>query len=384
MWRWKMEKSNNAVKAVKEPLFHISKRGIVPTWEKVLTKALTILCAFAFAGILSQLLIGVDLFTFIKTLFEGTFSTEKLVWASMKNLAILLGISLALAPAFKMHFWNTGAEGQVLMGGLATAGIMHYFGADLQNGFLIYLLMFIAGISVGALWAWIPAYFKAHFNTNETLFTLMMNYVATQLVRIVIDIWVKDGSGTLKNRTHLRGIRLPKIAGHEELLTILIVVAVAVAVYIYLRYSKHGYELAVVGESENTARYIGIDVKKVIIRTMLLSGAICGLMGVLLVGSLDGTVHPTDTVAGRGFTGIIVCWLGQFNPLFMILTAFLLIFIDRGVAALNLNNHAFSSLISGVVIFVIIGCEFFLNYSIKRCKYDKSKGKPTQSSKEAK
>lgn len=142
------------------------------------------------------------------------------------------------------------------------------------------------------IWALIPAFFKAQYNTNETLFTLMMNYVAIQLVAYFVIRWeVPKGSGKIGiiNQTTRAGW-LPVLGEHDYLLNILIVLALTVFMSIYLKYSKHGYEISVVGESVNTARYIGINVKKVILRTMALSGAVCGIAGLLLVGGTDHTI----------------------------------------------------------------------------------------------
>ena len=137
--------------------------------------------------------------------------------------------------------------------------------------------------------------------------------------------------------------------------------------YCYLRYSKQGYEISVVGESENTARYIGINVKKVIMRTMLLSGALCGVTGLLLVSGTDHTI-ATNTVGGRGFTAIMVSWLAKFNPAYMILTSLLIVFFQKGAIQISTSlglNDSFADIITGIIIFFIIGSEFFINYSVK-------------------
>ena len=148
--------------------------------------------------------------------------------------------------------------------------------------------------------------------------------------------------------------------------SILIVAIMTGFMYIYLTYSKHGYEIAVVGESERTARYVGIKVEKVIIRTMLLSGAVCGIAGLLLVGGTDHTI--TTTIAGgRGFTAVMVSWLAKFNPLIMILTSFLLVFLSRGAAEISTVfglNHAFGDILTGIILFFIIGSEFFISYKL--------------------
>ena len=282
----------------------------------------------------------------------------------MQNVAILLCISLAVTPAFKMHFWNTGAEGQTLIAALATAMCMFFLG-DVLPTWLLFVVMIAASILAGILWAVIPAVFKAQWNTNETLFTLMMNYVAIQLVEVFLKIADKSGSNTVGPSLLTKGW-LPVIGGQKYLLNILIVAVVTVLVYIYLKYSKHGYEISVVGESEKTARYIGINVKKVIIRTMILSGAICGLTGLLLVA---GTSHSIDSnlVEGRGFTAIMVSWLAKFNPLAMIFASVLLVFMDRGAEEVTSRlglNSSYSEILTGIILFFIIGCEFFIQYKL--------------------
>ncbi|HQQ89964.1 MAG TPA: ABC transporter permease, partial [Oscillospiraceae bacterium] len=136
--------------------------------------------------------------------------------------------------------------------------------------------------------------------------------------------------------------------------------------YYYLKYSKHGYEIAVVGESLDTARYAGINTRAVFIRTMLLSGAVCGLAGFIAVSGASHTIS-TSTAGGRGFTAIIVAWMAKFNTYVMILIAFLLVFLEKGaieIASLyNLNNFV-SEMIEGIILFFILGSEFFINYRL--------------------
>ena len=180
---------------------------------------------------------------------------------------------------------------------------------DKVPGPVLILLMIVAAIAAGALWGFLPAIFKAKWNTNETLFTLMMNYIATQLAAFFIIVWeVPKGSGKIGiiNANSEAGW-LPVIGGQRYLLPILLVALLTGVMYIYLNYSKHGYEIAVVGESQRTASYAGIKVERVIVRTMVLSGAICGLIGLLLTAGTDHTL-TTTIVGGRGFTAVMVSW----------------------------------------------------------------------------
>ena len=348
-------------------LFHISKRDTLPLPKALAIRGGIILLALVFCGLITTLLTGENPINVYGTILKGAFGTVRKSWVTWQNVAILLGISLAVTPAFKMRFWNIGAEGQVLAGGLAAAACMICLGDKLPNGLLIVLIL-AAGIVAGAVWAVIPAIFKAKWNTNETLFTLMMNYVATQIVAYFIIIWESPkGSGQVGiiNQSTEAGW-LPQIGSYKYLLTILVVAVLTVLVHIYLKYSKHGYEISVVGESERTARYVGIKVGKVIVRTMLLSGALCGIAGVLLVSGTDHTI--TTTIAGgQGFTAVMVSWLAKFNPLGMIFTSFLLVFLDRGAGEISTVfglNQSFADILSGIIIFFIIGCEFFITYRL--------------------
>lgn len=359
---------HNNEKHKREPRFHIAKRDALVWWKAWLIRGCAVLAALAVSGIITVLLTGLNPIGVYATMIDGAFGTTRRIWSLFQNIAMLLCVGVAVTPAFKMRFWNIGAEGQVLVGGLATAACMILFSETLSTP-VLFIVMIAASILAGMVWAVIPAFFRANWNTNETLFTLMMNYIAIQLVSFFTYQWsVPKGSGQIGviNRATKIGW-LPAIGGHSYLLNILVVLALTVFMYFYLRHSKHGYEISVVGESENTARYIGINVKKVIIRTMLLSGAICGIAGLLLVSGTDHTI-TRDTVAGRGFTAIMVSWLAKFNPLYMILTSFLIVFLQKGAVEISTTfglNDSFSDILTGIIIFFIIGSEFFINYAIK-------------------
>ncbi len=353
-------------KKERELPFYIVKRGddTKTLGRSLLIRGGAILIALLLCGIATIFVTGDNPLSIYATMFEGAFGNARNIWKTLQDMAILLCVSLAVTPAFKMRFWNTGAEGQVLISALATAMCMFYFGASVPTPVLM-LIMIAGSVLAGVIWAVIPAIFKAFWGTNETLFTLMMNYVAVQLVEVFLKVADKSGSNTV-GPSLLKHGWFPELLGQKYLLNILIVAVLTVLVYIYLKYSKHGYEISVVGESENTARYIGVNVKKVIIRTMIVSGALCGVAGLLLVA---GTSHSIDSdlVGGRGFTAIMVSWLAKFNPLMMVLTTLLLVFLDRGASEVTTKfglNTAYSEILTGVIIFFIIGCEFFIQYKI--------------------
>lgn len=347
---------------MKKTNFHIVKRDAVSWQYSMLVRAVAILASLLVSAVVITVLTKKNPIEVYGSMIKGAFGSELRIWSLVQNIAVLLCISLAVTPAFKMKFWNCGAEGQVLVGGLATISVMMFLGDSLPYPVLL-VVMVLASILAGILWAVIPAFFKAMWNTNETLFTLMMNYVAIQLVAFFLKYFVKSGSGIL---APMPEYGLPVIGEYSYLLNIIIVAVLTVLVYIYLKKTKHGYEISVVGESENTAKYIGINVKKVIIRTLIVSGALCGIAGLILVGGTNHTISTT-TAGGRGFTAIMVSWLAKFNPIYMILTSFLIVFLEKGAGQVSTDFRlplAISDIVTGIILFFIIGCEFFLNYKI--------------------
>ena len=346
---------------------HLSKRASINPWKAWAIRLAAIGAGLVVCGLVAFLLIDKlrehpeRIGEFYTAFIRGPFSTSRKFWKFLKNVAILLCISLALTPAFRMRFWNIGGEGQTLVGVLGAIAVDFYLGGKIPE-WLLLILMFIAALSCGMIWGLIPAVFRAAWGTNETLFTLMMNYIATFVVAFFLVIWVPNGSSSLGK---LKYGKLPSF-GHDYLVIILVVLLLAIGLYIYLKYTKQGYEISVVGESVRTARYIGINEKKVIIRTMILSGALCGLAGYLIAAGLDQSV-TTESAGGQGFTGIMVAWLGKFNPLAMILTSGLIQVLNQGAAQISQDfdvSGAFPSVIVGIILFFIIGSEFFINYEI--------------------
>ena len=337
----------------------------MPLWHSWLIRLISLVMALIVCAIVIYALVKLNPLKVYGAMWEGAFGTTKRSWVTLRDTMMMLCIAIGLAPAFKMRFWNIGAEGQILVGGIVTSAVMIYGGGSMPTWMLL-LASFFASIIAGAIWGYIPAVFKARYGTNETLFTLMMNYVAIQITSFCVALWENPfGSntvGVINQQT--RAGWFPSIFGQQYLLNVILVMGLAVFMFIYLRSSKHGYEISVVGESERTARYIGIDVKRVVIRTMMLSGAICGISGFLAVSGASHTIS-TSTAGGRGFTAIIVAWLAKFNTFVMILVAALIVFLEKGAIQIasqyNLNDYA-SQMITGIILFFILGSEFFINY----------------------
>ena len=350
------------VKSAREPLFHVVKRDGLKTKFVVMIYAIAIVASLLLGGIITSLASKGDPFSFFLSLVDGCFGTERKIWVFLQQMALLISVSMALVPAFKMKFWNLGGNGQILIGGLAAIACMFYMGGKVEDGVII-LVAVIASALAGAIWAVIPALCKAFFNTNESLLTLMLNYIASGLVTFFLAVWVKSGSGVLEP---IKYGNLPNLF-NPYLLIVLFGVIITVIMFVYLRFSKHGYELSVVGDSPNTARYIGINVKMVVIRTMILSGAICGLVGLLLTSGMSHTIG-VKTAQNMGFTAIMTTWLGNCNPLMILATCGLVTFVTKGMEQVRmdfgLTNDSIANLIIGLVYFFIIACAFFIQYKV--------------------
>ena len=275
----------------------------------------------------------------------------------------LLGTALALAPCFAMRYWNIGAEGQITMGAMMAS----FFALKMVNAMPSPVLLLVMGISaalMGALWAGIPAFFKAHWGTNETLFTLMMNYIAIGIVG-----WLQGGPWEGKPGSQIipmfdEKAVLPRVFGVH--IGWIIVLILTFLMYIYMTKTKHGYEIAVLGESENTARYAGMDVRRVMLRTACLSGGIAGLVGFMICSGADETLYQT-VAGGVGFTAITVTWLAQLNPFAMIAISLLLAILSKGASTIQTTMGvpaSISDIITGIILLCMLGCEFFINYKM--------------------
>ena len=347
----------------KEPLFHIVKRTNMPFWKASVYRLVAIVIGLLLGSLLMFAFAKASPSTFFIELFKGGFGTKRRIWNLFRDMSLLLIVSLGLVPAFKMKFWNLGGNGQILMGALAAVACMYFMGKQGVADWIIIITMTICSILSGIIWAVIPAIFKAFFNTNESLFTLMMNYVASGLVSVFISMVITTGTGVMPM---ISTGNLPKIY-NDYLLCILVAVVIFAFMFYYLKFGKHGYELTVVGESRNTAKYIGLNVKKVIIRTLVLSGAVCGIVGLLLAGAINHSVSASSA-NDMGFTAIMATWLGKFNPFAIVLTCFLITFLDKGTAQVlttaGITNSSVSKVVIGLVYFAIIAVEFFITYQI--------------------
>ncbi len=345
-------------------MFRIAKREKSSLADAVLYRIL----GFVAGMVLSMLFIlglGYNPFTSMINLLDGAFGNA-IAFRNTLTFAIPLATTaLGLSVAFRMKFWNIGGEGQMLMGATAAMGVSMITGPD-TSGWILIPGMLIAGVIGGAVWAMIPGLFRIHLRTNETLFTLMMNYLAIAFVKYLYNILWKDPAqiGFAGIKTIQTQAFLPRVL--DISVGVLIPVILTVVVYILLNRTKPGYEIRVVGESEPTANYAGMNVKRIMTGGVLLSGGIVGLAGaVKLTGE---TFTLSDSLSGgAGFTAIVIAWLANLSAPIILVVSFLFAALEQGAQVIQLRlgvPDAVAEIIKGLMLMSFLGCEFFLRYKI--------------------
>lgn len=355
--------AGHSIKEKKDPLIRVVKKAELSFGKNLALSMLAVVSAIV-AGGLFILIIGENPFQIYGSIFQGAWRSSIAAKGTIKIAIPLLIAAIGITPAFQMKFWNIGAEGQIIMGGIFATFFALYF-ENLPHILLLFL-MFVAGMVGGGLWGLIPAYFKTKFGTNETLFTLMLNYIALYLIKYFTEgPWRDpDSSGFPKIASFAKNARLDQILGvHAGWVIGLILVGV---MFVYLKYSKQGYEIGVVGESINTARYAGMNVKKIIMRTMFISGAICGIAGMTQVSGAAYTLGE-GVAGGVGFTAITVAWLSKLNPLVILIVSILFSMLDKGSSVMQSTfglSTAVSGILQGIILFFILGFDFFTRYNL--------------------
>ena len=356
-------RARSEMKARREPLIRMVKREDISATRAWLFRGIAFVLALATGGLLILVLGQNPLFVY-RDMVVGAWGSPTVIRETIKLTVPLLVTSIGLATAFKMKFWNIGGEGQILIGAVA-AGYFGLFTAHIFSRPILIALMMLAGMAAGGLYGLIPAVLKAKWRTNETLVTLMLNYIALAFVKYLLNgPWKAPGSTFPKAPMLVPGGRLSQVLGvHWGWILALIIVVVA---WFYFNRTKQGYEIAVVGESENTAKYAGISVKKVIIRTMLISGALCGLVGMLQFAGADFTITER-TAGGVGFTAITVAWLAKMNPFGMLGVSVFIAMLERGsntIQTIYKIPASAADLLIGIILFFMLGCEFFIRYKL--------------------
>lgn len=360
----------------KEPIFRIVKREGGSTARLAVSYVVAVVLALCIGALLlaSQ---GVPVFKFYQDVLTmgmvGSRYPFRILEGFIRLFVPLLITSLALSLAFRMRFWNIGGEGQFIMGALC-AGVAAFKLGNLLPQPVMLLVLAVCGIIGGGVYGLIVALLKVRFGTNETLLTLMLNYIALYVLLFLGE--TKADWNFLLSTESARPIfaRFPESAGMVLIklgpfnlnLSLVIALALCVLIFIYLKYTKHGYEISVVGDSPNTARYSGMKVGRVVIRTVFISAALIGLAGAFYVSSA-GTLS-TSVTNDVGWTGIVVAWLAKLNTVGILLTSLLITVLQFGCQAASTAyptiDANFADLLQGVILFIVLAADFFIRFRI--------------------
>ena len=350
---------------VKLPFARISKRNNISQYKAWMFRVCGLLAALL-TGALLILALGENPLAVYVEMIDSAFGSRVGFTQTVRIAIPLLGAALAVGLAFRMRFWNIGAEGQILVGGTIASYFALFHFENMPPAVLLTVMGLSAAIA-GGIWGLIPAYFRAKWGTNETLFTLMLNHVALGIIRFLqtVPSWQIPGTtGHPQIDRFDRAARLPQVFDiHIGWIMVLIL---AVLVHLYITRSKQGYQLNVVGQSENTARYAGMNVGKIIMRTMIISGAIAGFVGFMQVSGADFTLNET-TAGGVGFTAITVAWIAHLKPPVMVLVALFIATLERGALRIQTAFEipaTIAAVLIGIILFFMLACEFFVNYRV--------------------
>lgn len=342
----------------------LTKRDNLPRKQEILITVFAILLSIVFAGII-LVIFGLNPLHIFKEIILGSIGTELRIKQTIVKAVPLIITSLGIIVAFKMKFWNIGAEGQITMGALGAAWVALNLSPDLPKPVML-LLMMIAAAICGGIWAFIPAIFKAKLGTNETIFTLMMNYVAIKFVTYLQYGPWRDPSvnGFPRIERFAANAELPVLGGIH--IGWIIAIIATILVYFFMNHTKTGYEISVVGESIETARYAGMNISKVIVTAMLVSGGLCGITGMLQVSAVEKTL-VFGIANNYGFTAIIPAWLSKLNPGYAFAVCVIFAMLVQGGEYIQIAlgvPSAVADIVQGLILFFILGSEFFMRYKV--------------------
>jgi len=357
--------------------FHIVKRENCPLWKKCCFYLAAVVLALLLGAVL-LLAIGVDPIAYYTRMFTmGTIGNKiayKVYINYLKDFVPLALTSVALSLAFKMRFWNIGGEGQFILGAISAAFVAFKAGPVLPSAATL-LLMCLAAMVTAGLYGLMVAALKVRFGTNETLMTLMLNYVALYILIYISE--AKESWNFFLDPTSARPVfaNFGKIVSFPSIpmggkfalnVCVILTLLIGALVFVYLRYTKHGYEISVVGDSAGTARYAGMKVNTIVLRTVFLSACLIGLAAAFKVGTAG--ILSTSITNDVGWTGIIVAWLSQLNTIVIFVVSALICVLHYGstVAASTFAqvDSSFANMLQGVILFLVLAADFYTRFRV--------------------
>ena len=369
----------------RQPLFHVVKREGASPARQLLAYVAAVALALAVGAVLLAVQ-GVEPVTFYRQLITMGIPGSRYPWRAVENFiklfVPLLIVSMALSLAFKMRFWNIGGEGQFIMGAFWAGFAAMKLGGALPQPAMA-AVMALCGALGGGLYGVFVAALKVRFGTNETLLTLMLNYIALYFLQFFAEtkagwnFFLDPESARPKFAKFPASAQMAAIPLGPFNLNLSLVAALALCglIFVYLNYTKRGYEIAVVGDSPNTARYAGMKVGKIVIRTIFLSAALIGLAGAFQVSSAG--ILSASVTNDVGWTGIVVAWLAKLNTAGIVVASLLITVLQFGCQTASTTYPSidanFANLLQGVILFIVLAADFFTRFQLVRTRKEAAK-----------
>ena len=363
--------------------FHIVKRENCPLWKKLCFYLLAIVLGLGIGAILliSKEVDPIEYYIRVFTLGSAENVYPEMLLMNFYNKWVPLALTaVALSLSFKMRFWNIGGEGQFIMGAIAATYIG--FKCGHMDPTIVLVLMCLGAMIAAGLYGIIAALLKVKFGTNETLLTLMLNYIALYFLQYIAqtkepwNIFLQKNSPRPVFESLATELRFPSypapmvLEGFELSLCVILVVVISLLLYVYLRHTKQGYEISVVGDSANTARYAGMKVNWIVLRTVFLSASLIGLAASFKIGT-SGTLSETIT-EDVGWTGIIVAWLAQLNTIAILFVSYLICMLQFGSVNANVVypkiDANFANILQSALLFLVLAADFMIRFRIVRTR----------------
>lgn len=330
-----------------------------------LQKIVSVLIALAVAGIVIGIC-GYNPLVVYREMLAGSFGSMYFFQQTIQKTIPLLIMGLGVAICFKMNFINIGAEGQFYIGAVAAT----YVALNVHGlpAWITLAIMFAAAFLAGGIWCLVAGVMKSQWGVSETLVTLMLNYIAMKLVSYLQYVLWKDPNsfGFPKIANYPIELQLPRVFGVQA--GWIAAVLLTVLVWFLLHRSKLGYEIAVMGANERTARYAGMNTRKILLLTSLIGGGICGLAGLIQASGVEHTLND-QMGNGMGYTAIAIAYMAQMEPPAILIVSFLFAILLQGGAYMQVSMQipsATGDVIQGIILLFILGGEFFYNYRIVR------------------
>lgn len=345
----------------------LEKRALVSNTRNVTATIIAILTALVLGAIFIQINGVNPLEAYSKIFLRVICSSYGLSEALVKMIPLIF-TGLAVAVALENKVWNIGAEGQYLMGAFfVTAYVLNCPQLPLIINIPIIIIISIVG---GAIWALIPALLKVKFAINEVITSLLMNYIALNIVDyFVYGPWIGPDHFP-KTKVFADNALLPQIGFGRLHSGLFMALFFVILIYIVFKYTPFGYKARLIGSSAKAGNYAGFKVNKMVFVIFLMSGALAGIAGMNDLCGLQHRLLNTFS-AGYGYTGIIVAWLSKSNPFIICFFAFFLSVIITGAEIIQISMGLPASIgviLQGLLLFSILGAELFKNYKIKIIK----------------